>query len=139
MAAAAAHLRPAVGAFRPEAEIRRLRSYLRQRAMLVEYASHHIQHMQKALTQMNIKLQHVLSDITGVTGMRITEAIVRGERNPRKLAKLRDPRTRADEKKIARSLHGHWKQEHIFELTQALELYRTYQRKIEECDQEIEE
>ena len=126
-------------AFRPEAEIRRLRSYLRQRATLVEYASHHIQHMQKALTQMNIKLQHVLSDITGVTGMRITEAIVRGERNPRKLAKLRDPRTRADEKKIARSLHGHWKQEHIFELTQALELYRTYQRKIEECDQEIEE
>ena len=110
------------GAFRPEAEIRRLRSYLRQRMMLVEYASHHIQHMQKALTQMNIKLQHVLSDITGVTGMRIIEAIVRGERNPRKLARLRDPRTGADEKKIARSLRGHRREEHIFELTQALEL-----------------
>ena len=125
-------------AFRPEAEIRRLRSYLRQRMMLVEYASHHIQHMQKALTQMNIKLQHVISDITGVTGMRIIEAIVRGERNPRKLAKLRDYRTKKKEKTIARSLRGHWREEHIFELTQALELYRTYQRKIEECDQEIE-
>ncbi len=76
------------GAFRPEAEIRRLRSYLRQRAMLVEYASHHIQHMQKALTQMNIKLQHVMSDITGKTGMRIIDAIVGGERNPRTLAQL---------------------------------------------------
>ena len=125
-------------AFRPEAEIRRLRSYLRQRMMLVEYASHHIQHMQKALTQMNIKLQHVISDITGVTGMRIIEAIVRGERNPRRLAELRDYRTKAKEKTIARSLRGHWREEHIFELTQALELYRTYRRKIEECDREIE-
>ena len=70
------------GAFRPEAEIRRLRSYLRQRAMLVEYASHHIQHMQKALTQMNVKLQHVISNITGKTGMDIIEAIVKGERPP---------------------------------------------------------
>ena len=68
------------GAFRPEADIRRLRSYLRQRAMLVEYASHHIQHMQKALTQMNVKLQHVISNITGKTGMAIIEAIVSGER-----------------------------------------------------------
>ena len=64
------------GAFRPDGDIRRLRSYLRQRAMLVEYASHHIQHMQKALTQMNVKLQHVISDITGKTGMDIIEAIV---------------------------------------------------------------
>ena len=126
------------GAFRPDGEIRRLRSYLRQRAMLVEYASHHIQHMQKALTQMNVKLQHVISNIMGKTGMKIIEAIVRGERNPRKLAGLRDPRTRADEAAIARSLQGHWREEHIFELTQALELYRTYQDKISECDREIE-
>ena len=126
------------GAFRPDGEIRRLRSYLRQRAMLVEYASHHIQHMQKALTQMNVKLQHVISNIMGKTGMKIIEAIVRGERNPRKLAGLRDPRTRADEATIARSLQGHWREEHIFELTQALELYRTYQDKISECDREIE-
>ena len=126
------------GSFRPEGEIRRLRSYLRQRAMLVEYASHHIQHMQKALTQMNVKLQHVISDITGKTGMMIIEAIVGGERNPRKLAQLRDPRTRATEATIAKSLQGHWREEHIFELTQALELYRTYQDKIAQCDREIE-
>ena len=126
------------GSFRPKGEIRRLRSYLRQRAMLVEYASHHIQHMQKALTQMNVKLQHVISNITGKTGMKIIEAIVRGERNPCRLAELRDPRTRADEATIAKSLQGHWREEHIFELTQALELYRTYQDKIAQCDQEIE-
>ena len=126
------------GAFRPDGDIRRLRSYLRQRAMLVEYASQHIQHMQKALTQMNVKLQHVIRDITGKTGMDIMEAIAGGERNPRKLARLRDPRIKADEATIARSLQGHWREEHIFELTQALELYRFYQDKIAECDREIE-
>ena len=126
------------GAFRPDEEIRRLRSYLRQRAMLVEYASQQVQHMQKALTQMNVKLQHVIRDITGKTGMDIIEAIVRGERSPRRLAQLRDPRIKSDEKTIAKSLRGHWRQEHIFELTQALELYRTYQDKISQCDGEIE-
>ena len=126
------------GAFRPGGDIRRLRSYLRQRAMLVEYASHHVQHMQKALTQMNVKLQHVIKDITGKTGMDIMEAIAGGERDPRKLARLRDPRTKADEATIAKSLQGHWREEHIFELTQALELYRFYQDKIAECDREIE-
>ena len=125
-------------AFRPEADIRRLRSYLRQRAMLVEYAGQHVQHMQKALTQMNVKLQHVISDITGKTGMDIIEAIVGGQRDPRKLAELRDPRTRADERTIALSLEGHWREEHIFELTQVLGLYRMYQSKIAECDREIE-
>ena len=126
------------GAFRPDGEIRRLRSYLRQRTMLVEYASHHIQHMQKALTQMNVKLQHVISNITGQTGMDIIEAIVGGERDPRKLAQLRNYRIKADEATIAKSLQGHWREEHIFELTQALELYRFYQDKIAECDREIE-
>ena len=126
------------GAFRPDAEIRRLRSYLRQRAMLVQYASHHIQHMQKALTQMNVKLQHVISNITGRTGMDIIEAIVDGERDPRKLAQFRRPGMKADEATIAKSLQGHWREEHIFELTQALELYRFYQDKIAECDREIE-
>ena len=125
------------GAFRPDGDIRRLRSYLRQRAMLVEYASQHIQHMQKALTQMNVKLQHVISDITGKTGMDIMEAIAGGERDPRQLARLRDPRIKADEATIAKSLQGHWREEHIFELTQALELYRFYQDKIAECDREI--
>ena len=126
------------GAFRPEVEIRRLRSYQRQRAMLVEYASHHIQHMQKALTQMNVKLQHVISDITGKTGTDIIEAIVSGERDPWKLAQFRRPGMKADEATIAKSLQGHWREEHIFELTQALELYRFYQGKIAECDGEIE-
>ena len=126
------------GAFRPDGEIRRLRSYLRQRVMLVQYASHHIQHMQKALTQMNVKLHHVISDITGKTGTDIIEAIVSGQRDPRQLAQLRDPRIKADEATIAKSLQGHWWEEHIFELTQALELYRFYQDKIAECDREIE-
>ena len=127
VATAAAHLRPAVGGFPTRREIRRLRSYLRQRVMLVQYASHHIQHMQKALTQMNVKLHHVIS-----------EAIVDGQRDPRQLAQLRDPRIKADEATIAKSLQGHWREEHIFELTQALELYRFYQDKIAECDREIE-
>ena len=126
------------GAFRPDGDIRRLRSYLRQRAMLVEYASHHIQHMQKALTQMNVKLQHVISNIMGQTGMAIIEAIVSGERDPWQLAQLRDHRIRADEETIAKSQQGHWLEEHIFELTQALELYRMYHAKIDECDREIE-
>ena len=125
-------------AFRPEADIRRLRSYLRQRAMLVDYAAQHVQHMQKALTQMNVKLHQVISDITGRTGMDIIEAIVDGQRDPWQLAQLRDPRTKADEKTIALSLEGHWQEEHIFELTQALELYRVYQSKIAQCDREIE-
>ena len=94
--------------------------------------------MHKALTQMNVKLQHVMSDITGKSGMAIVEAIVNGERDPRKLAQLRDPRTRADEETIALSLEGHWREEHIFELTQALELYLVYQSKIAGCDREIE-
>ena len=126
------------GAFRPDGDIRRLRSYLRQRAMLVEYASHHVQHMQKALTQMNVKLQHVISNITGKTGMDIIAAIVSGERDPRKLAQFRRPGMKADHDTIARSLQGHWREEHIFELTQGLELYRFYQDKIAECDREIE-
>ena len=126
------------GAFRPDEDIRRLRSYLRQRAMLVEYASQHVQHMQKALTQMNVKLQNVIRDITGKTGMDIIEAIVKGERSPRRLAQLRDPRIKADEATIAKSLRGHWREEHIFELSQALALYRMYQDKIAECDREIE-
>ena len=126
------------GAFRPDGDIRRPRSYLRQRAMLVEYASHHIQHVHKALTQMNVKLQHVIRDITGKTGMDIIKAIVGGERNPRTLARLRDHRIKADEATIAKSLQGHWREEHIFELTQALELYRAYQARIADCDRKIE-
>ena len=126
------------GAFRPEEDIRQLRSYLRHRSMLVEYASHHVQHMQKALTQMNIKLQHVVSDVTGKTGLDIIRAIVAGERNPRELAKLRDYRVKSSEATIAKALRGHWRDEHLFELAQSVELYITYQDKIAGCDRQIE-
>lgn len=126
------------GAFRPAEDIRQLRSYLRQRSMLVQYASRHIQHMQKAMTQMNIKLQHVVSDITGKTGMDIIQAIIAGERRPEELAKFRDYRCKASEATIVKSLRGHWREEHLFELTQAVELYTTYHAKIADCDKRIE-
>ena len=110
------------GAFRPVDQVCVLRSYLRQRSMLVAYASHHIQHMQKALEQMNLKLAYVVSDITGVTGMGIIKAILGGERDPVKLAKLRDPRCKSSEATVARALEGHYREEHLFALQQALEL-----------------
>src|SRR5262245_64429051 len=83
--------------------------------MLVTYASHHIQHMQKALEQMNLKLAHVVSDITGLTGMGIIRAILSGERDPVKLAKLRDPRCKSSEATVARALQGHYREEHLFD------------------------
>ena len=111
------------GAFRPADQICVLRSYLRQRAMLLTSAAQHIQHMQKALTQMNLKLQHVVSDITGVTGLAILRAILAGERDPEKLAQLRDYRCKPDEATIARALQGTWRDEHLFALAQAVALY----------------
>jgi transposase len=125
-------------AFRPENEICVLRSYLRQRTMLVTYASHHIQHMQKALEQMNLKLTEVVSDVTGVTGQAIIRAILAGERDPAKLASLRDRRCQNDEATIARALEGTWRAEHLFELGQAVELWDFYREKIAACDREIE-
>lgn len=125
-------------AFRPDDQICVLRSYLRQRARLVQYGSHHIQHMQKALTQMNVKLQHVVSDIMGVTGLAIIQAILDGERSPVKLAQLRDRRCKRSEEIIAKALHGNWREEHLFELEQALSLWRGFQDKITECDRRIE-
>lgn len=125
-------------AFRPDDEICVLRSYLRQRAMLIQYASHHIQHMHKALEQMNVKLNNVISDITGLTGMAIIDAILEGERDPTTLAKLRDPRCKNSEDTIAKSLQGNWRDDHLFELRQAVELYRTYRTKLVECDAQIE-
>jgi transposase len=127
------------GSFRPPDEVIALRAYLRQRQMLISYASTHIQHMQKALEQMNVKLTEVVSDITGVTGMRIITAILHGERNPTVLAALRDGRCKNDEATIARALEGTWRDEHLFELNQAYELYRAYQMKVTECDGQIEQ
>jgi transposase len=126
------------GAFRPVDQVCILRNYLRQRSMLVAYASHHIQHMQKALEQMNLKLAHVVSDITGLTGMGIIKAILSGERDPVKLAKLRDPRCKSSEATVARALEGHYREEHLFALQQAVELVDFYQRQISACDRQIE-
>jgi transposase len=125
-------------AFRPPEQICVLRSYLRQRAMLVTYAGQHIQHMQKALTQMNLKLQHVVSDVTSVTGMAILKAILTGERDPVTLARLRDRHCQHSEAEIARALQGNWRTEHLFALHQAVELYEFYHRQIAECDRQIE-
>lgn len=125
-------------AFRPEDEICVLRSYLRQREMLIACAADHIQHMQKALQQMNVKLSNVISDITGQTGMAIIQAILDGERDPLKLAQLRDPRCKQPEEVIAKSLVGNWRNDHLFELRQAVELVRFYQQKVRECDIQIE-
>jgi transposase len=126
------------GAFRPPDQVCVLRSYLRQRAMLLSYASQHIQHMQKALTQMNLKLQHVVSDVTGETGMAIIRAILAGERDPVQLARLRNYRCHHDEETIAKALHGQWRDEHLFALAQAVALYNMYHEKIVECDRQIE-
>ena len=126
------------GAFRPTAEVCALRAYVRQRAMLVIAAGEHIQHMEKALTQMNIKLQHVVSDVSGVTGMAIIRAIVGGERDSHRLATLRQPGCHSDEATIARALEGNWRPEHLFALRQAVELYDVYRAQILACDRVIE-
>jgi transposase len=126
------------GAFRPTDQVCVLRRYLRQRAMLLSYASQHIQHMQKALTQMNLTLQHVVSDVTGETGMAIMRAILAGERDPMQLARLRHDRCHHDEATIAKALHGQWRDEHLFALAQAVALSDLYHEKIAECDRQIE-
>lgn len=125
------------GAFRPPDEVCVLRSYLRQREMLRQAASQHIQHMQKALQQMNLLLHNVVSDITGVTGMKIIKAILAGERDPRELARNRDERCKHTSTTIAKSLVGNYRDEHLFALRQAVDLYETYQGKIADCDQAI--
>jgi len=126
------------GSFRPEAGVATLRAYLRQRERLIEYCASHIQHMQKALMEMNVQLHHVVSDITGVTGMRIIRAIVEGERKPDVLAEMRDRRCHASAEKICAALSGNWREEHIFALCQSLALYDFYQTKILECDRKLE-
>lgn len=126
------------GSFRPEAEIATLRSYLRQRERLIEYAAAHIQHMQKALMEMNLQLHHVVSDITGTTGMRIIRALVAGERDPNVLATCRDVRCHSTIDTIQAALIGNDRDEHIFALTQSLDLYDVYQAKIAECDGKLE-
>ena len=122
----------------PESAICELRAYTRQRSSLVESAARHIQHMHKALNQMGLQLQHVLRDVTGVTGLAIIRAILRGERDPRDLAKLRHERCHNDEATIAKALEGNYRSEHVFALQQSVELYDFYQEKMEDCDKRIE-
>jgi len=125
-------------AFRPDDEVCAVRALMRHRKELVEMASQHVQHMQKALTQMNVQIHHVINDLTGLTGMAIVDAILAGERNASELAKLRDPRIKANVETIRKSLVGNWRSEHLFTLKQSRGMYRIYQEKIEECDREIE-
>lgn len=127
------------GSFRPLDQICELRCYLRQREMLVRYAGQHVQHMQKALEQMNVKLTEVIDDITGVTGMSIIDAILAGERRPHQLANLRDHRCKNNEQTIALALEGNWRDDHLFELRQAVCLYRVYHEQIAEVDEQIEQ
>jgi len=125
--------------FRPAADIAALRAYLRQRERLTDYAASHIQHMQKALTLMNLQLHHVVSDVTGATGLKIIRAIVAGQRDPTALAVFRDIRCKASPETICAALVGNYREEHVFVLSQSLALYDFYQARIAECDDAIEQ
>jgi transposase len=125
--------------FRPSQEIRMMRTYWRQRNDLVQAAGRHIQRMQKALTQMNIQLANVLSDVSGMTGQAIIQAILAGERNPHKLAEFRDPRVKASEEQIARSLEGNWQEDLLFVLKQEQDGYEFCQKQMLECDRQVEQ
>jgi hypothetical protein len=126
------------GSVRPREAVVQLRAYLRLRERLIEYAAAHIQHMQKALMQMNLQLHHAVTDITGATGTRILRAIVAGERSPEVLAAHRDVRCAASDATLRAALTGHYRPEHVFALQQALDLYDFHQDKIAECDTQIE-
>jgi transposase len=123
--------------FRPPAEIRILRTYWRQRGDHIQAISMCIQRMQKALTQMNVQLANVISDLSGVTGQRIVRKILNGTRDPRVLAEMADPRIRASKDEIAKSLEGTWQPELLFVLKQEVAMYDTYQERIKECDHEL--
>src|SRR6059058_3149114 len=99
----------------------------------------HVQHMQKSLDQMNLQIHHVISDITGVAGLAIVDAIVAGNTNPKELAKLRDHRIKASIETVTKSLVGDYRPEHIFTLKQSLTAYRHYQQLIADCDQEVQQ
>jgi hypothetical protein len=124
--------------FRPPEQICAIRGLVRHRDMLIKYRSAHIQHMQKALTVMNLRLTNVLSDITGVTGMKIMRSIVAGERNPEVLASYRHNNCAKSQAEITKSLEGNYKREHLFALKQSMELYDFYDQQLKDCDTELE-
>jgi len=128
-----------VNSFRPTEPMRVLRAYLRQRETLVAQASQSIQHMQKALTEMNVQLTNVISDISGETGLRIIDAILSGERDAKQLARLKDPRIRASSAELARALEGHWKDEQIFVLEQSRLTYLHHQEQIAACEESVQQ
>ena len=125
--------------FRPEQAVCEIRSLMRHRENLVQMACVHVLHMHKSLDQMNLQIHHVISDITGVTGLAIVDAIVTGESNPNQLAKLRDYRIKASLETVKKSLVGDYRREHIFTLKQSLTAYRHYQQLIADCDGEIQQ
>lgn len=124
--------------FRPPQAVCAIRSIVRHRDSMIAAGASHIQHMQKALTQMNVQIHHVLSDLTGATGRAIVEAILAGERDPDRLADLRNPRVKASRETIRKSLEGDWRGEHLFALRQAHESWKHCRTMIRECDSEIE-
>jgi transposase len=126
------------GSFRPADEIVVWRGFQRHRDMLVRYAAQHVQHLQKAMEEMNIKLTEVVSDIVGQTGLKIIKDIVRGVRDANKLSKHRHEKCKATQAEIAAALQGNWRKEHLFAMQQALEMYEFYQRQLQACDKEIE-
>lgn len=125
--------------FRPTRDIAALRTYMRVRDRHLEYAAAHMQHMQKALTHMNLQLHHVISDISGVTGLKIIRAIVAGERDPDVLAAMRDSRCRESVQTIRAAMVGNYQPEHVFALAQALAVFDSYQERIADCDTQIEQ
>lgn len=125
------------GSFRPPEELCALRAVVRQRDMLVKSRSRHILHMHKALQLMNVQLNQVITDITGVTGMKIIRAIASGERDPRVLAAFRQPGCIHSEEEIAKALEGNYRNEHLFCLRQALQLYDHYSQMIDDCDAQL--
>src|SRR5712692_5171426 len=126
--------------FIPPADIRRLRDYMRLRGDLVSMAAQHVQHMQKAMDRLNVKIHVVISDITGVSGMRIIEAILAGERDAEKLVKLCDEQIlKTKRTPMLEALRGLWRKEHLFALELAVESYQSYQKQIAQCDARIAE
>jgi transposase len=125
--------------FRPSQEIRTMRTYWRQRNDLVRSAGRHIQRMQKALTQMNVQLANVLSDISGMSGQAIIQAILEGQRDPHELAALCNWRVKASEEEIARSLEGNWQEDLLFVLKQEQDGYEFCQKQMAECDRRLEQ
>jgi hypothetical protein len=125
------------GAFRPREEVCMLRTMVRDKANLVAELGDWIRRMQKSLDQMNVRLHRAVSDVDGATGMAILRAIVNGERDPAKLAQLRDPRCRKSQEEIAEQLRGHWRADHLFSLKQALTMYDAVQERITAYEEEI--